>query len=81
MSPERYRRNDGTVVTFKDLARSFALETSTFPSFTDNLVSLSSLAAFANSRIEPRDWPERAASIQKEIFVVIYTHIRTHTHI
>lgn len=66
MSPERYSLNDGTVVTFKNLARSFSLETSIFPSFTDDLVSLSSLAAFANSRIEPRDSPERAASIKEK---------------
>lgn len=65
MSPERYSRIVGTVVTFKNLARSFSLVTSIFPSFTVDLMSLSSLAAFANSRIEPRDSPERVASIQK----------------
>lgn len=68
MSPARYSRNDGTVVTFKNLARSFSLETSIFPSFTDDLVSLSSLTAFANSRIEPRDSPERGASTQKNAY-------------
>lgn len=62
LSPDRYSRSDGIVVTLRDAARSFSFFTSTPASLTSDFASFNAMAASLNSRIEPRDWPERGAS-------------------
>ncbi len=62
LSPDRYSRSDGIIVTLRDAARSFSFFTSTPPSLTSDSASFSAPAASLNSRMEPRDWPERGAS-------------------